>query len=384
MIRSSDIHARLAALELTEDDALALIEKSGRVSDSRNPDPRLEAIAARDPELAGWIRATAADRATLAALPDPAPPDPQRVWSALCDAGVGSVEPPVTLSDLRRVAAPRVASPIPWSRVWRLAIWAGGAGALVAAGLGIAALVPILGRALAPTPAPPIIAHAEPVEARSPDIGVAETQPVSAARAADSRDAAEAPRTLPALAAALDGPEWFLSADRAAELARVGRLGIRLRTAEPDATEARLAALSGDRGLTAPAWRVALDADAAVMSAARASFARDAAPTVEPLILASDQPGVFAELPEPHAAPGPERVVLADARAEGPALASLLAALSQGGRQRAVFELLPTAFDAGESLDAAGALWWTEPPERWGSPRVWVPVVVEPVSPPGR
>ncbi len=361
-----DILTRLRAIGLSEDEALELIE---------TPDePRLRAIGARDASLARALRAMASDRVSLRELADPVVAPDRLASLEQAVRAEAPIEPPLTLADLRVVRQPRVERELPWARIARV-------GGLLAAGVALAIVLPaaIQWVGTRPPRTITITPHNAPgVRTLATEENLPEPEAVFATEHADE------PITITEheqrLAAALEGPDWFLDADRAAELARAGRLAIRVRTTAPTFTQSRLEGLAGDRGLHSPAWRVFDEPDAATV--ARALDSLGPVPhgdwTVDPVILAADEP-LVAAVPVAIAQPSrdPVRVLLADARADGPAVASLRAALSIGRAERAYFEVLPEAVEMPEAGDQSTVLWWTEPLDRWGTPRVWIPVFVD-------
>lgn len=371
-IRLHDVQTRLLALGLSEDDALALIERAD--------DARWSMVSARDPALTAWLGAAALDRAAVQGLPEPEPGPRLRAGAVrvLAEAGVGAggvVEPPLTLGDLRVVARTRAAPALRWSMMLRIG---GGLGA-IAACVAVAVIAPAWwsGWSSPRTPRNEVVAL-DPMGA----VAIEADGAADAALVRGSPEASGAEAATALASAAPSEPEWFVDADRAAALAWEGRVAIRVRTADAARTLERLAALSGDRGLRSPAWRLSGSVGAEAEAAVRVALGPVERPRVmDPAVLASDAAdGVRSVFEAPPARAEERPVLLADARAEASALASLLAALSQDGRQRAVFEALPTAHGLAPPTDASVVLWWTEPAERWGQARVWVPVVIEAVE----
>ncbi len=202
--------------------------------------------------------------------------------------------------------------------------------------------------------------------------------------------AIDAAPTLLATASAADGE---MTTERAIELARAGRLMVRVVTGSVDRTLAKVRDGS-DRRLA--------DVVSCVDTApADASQIASAAETLRPLAgrdtsmdLAQESPTAFAGDHFPADASEAPRSVR-PARSEGfkhhesrravarvdlqlspQAIESLRAALETRGSAVVQLVELPEPMAASATFDPDQALWWTQPPSAW-APRVGVPVVFE-------
>lgn len=367
------------------------------------PGPAGEAHArlTRDPALACLVEALRADRAGLAALPvEPAPP-------GLVEAAEAAAQRLALLA----LTEPSLAAPPPQSAVvparpgrletvlaspWLRPALA--AAAIVAIGAASALLYPALrgrpdrplaaanqvadevriamspapeaGRAVASSPSPPTTTDEL--------LGVPVVD--AAASAPGAADAASlAPSEAPAAPA--------LSPERAAELARDGRLAIVLTTADVAGAQARLESLAARAGSTAR-WTALDPADASAVLAIAPAPTPDAAPGHAPrgpVATAGRSTGLPAEASEP--APlvmSEESVPPAPARSAPVAvtlplrpdlLETLRRALDDGARREARFVELDVPHALEPALDAPGVFWWTSAPGAW-VPRAAVPLVI--------
>jgi hypothetical protein len=180
-----------------------------------------------------------------------------------------------------------------------------------------------------------------------------------------------------------ENPAPTMTLARAADLAREGRLVIRVRSSELDRTLLRLGRMTRE---PRSAWRLGEDAPGPVVAGLQSEQPRMVDPAIEPLTYFWTDPGLPGsplipipgiELPRVE----PQRVLptvfLAQVRADDTSLKGLLAALDATTAHSAIFEetAAPIA-GAPPSLDPDAVLWWKLDPGAW---RPWaaVPVVVE-------
>lgn len=209
------------------------------------------------------------------------------------------------------------------------------------------------------------------------------TEP-SAMKAADAAAPAGATSELATTAAAES-----VSVDRAVELAREGRLVMRVESKNTRGLTS-LEAMGNGRG--ARAWRLRKDVPAAVTASVLAASTATAPSDFVGPVMAASHPTNVASLLAPLVGPraaynvAPPRVTSRGAEIVGtylldlPANAASLQSLAttfadklQGGVR---FEELPEPADAPALSDPESLLWWTQPPPQW-APRATVPVVVE-------
>lgn len=366
------------SLPIDEETLAALVE-----GDLGAPEAELvrERLLRADPGLAARVELMEQDRVMLRALGDESPP------RGLAESVVARLEREALLG----LAGTDAAARPPVSRIQPVARRDGFSRFLTSpagAGLALAAVVTLtIGAALQfmgpkqPTPAAP-----GPV-ADNGSIG-GETAIARSDGAASSRVAgepareAEAARTAPAVTvAAIPDAERFFNddPDRALALLREGRLLIRVRAAAPESATEELARIIDRPRRANEAFRLAREVNGPVMAAMGRHFA-PAAPERSPLAFAAAENLSDRSRVDPVEVRSTlSSVYLADARADGAALAALLAALSLGDGKVAVFEELAEPVELAPVLTAESVLWWSRPPSDWAH-RAYVPVVVERVE----
>jgi hypothetical protein len=259
---------------------------------------------------------------------------------------------------------------------------------LVAGG---ATIVAVLAMRLAATSTPPTF----PIAINTPDDstkglkGPAETGEAHPVIDGSPVELAEAPvidsdAALRTEALADAGPaEPTISLARAVELAREGRLVVRIRSGDVDRTLLRFGRMA-DR--PRQAWRLTEDAPTAIVAGLQTEPPRLVDPRIEPVILSdwSGIPGLDTPMfPFPAMAPPRfeiERVIptvfLAQVRTDEASLRGMIAALNATSIHSAALEESPTPLAMpAPSLDADAILWWTQAPQGW-RPWAQVPVVV--------
>ena len=358
-----------------EADILDLIE--GRLPPTQAD--ALRARLARDPSRAAWVTAVVRDKAVLRSIDDvPAP-------ATLAE----SVETALEREALLGLATGRqVPAPVPITRVYTHPGWPKRVGVGLAAAAGLALTATGL-----------FLAVSRPTAPTTPDTTVAtDDSDVGTATVAESlvRDdgsptivqtdptdhAGPDTTTLTDAAPTRTEPVFFTSAERAAELLAEGRLLIRVRAADALAATERVERLAhGSQG--ARAWRLHSDSPDSVRLALADALRGPVAP---PPLFGPDQVAFErVDRSAPHLAaarvgqPAPLVLYLAETRTDRASLAALLAALSSGDRQRAVFEELPEPIRTPPVVTPEAVLWWAEPPSAW-TPRAHVPIVVEHVG----
>lgn len=176
-----------------------------------------------------------------------------------------------------------------------------------------------------------------------------------------------------------DGEIFTGDWDRALALLDEGRLLIRVRSASPEATHARLVPLRERAPRAGQAWRLEEEVDPALAIAMQEKFAMPVADTGPLAIAADDTPARLMVEPLDPPRTVLEGVYLVDARRDSSAIASLNAALSLGDGQVAVFEALPEPLELPAVLTPDAVLWWARPASSW-SERRYLPVVIERVE----
>lgn len=355
--------------------------------EAREAEAVRERVLRADPDLARRIEMMAEDRVMLRLLPDEPAPE------GLGEAVVARVEREALLG----LSGGDGDGPIPISRYEtqregrRWLTTPAGAG-LAAAAL-LALVVGVMMQTLpwnggGPAPAGPradALAGGDPVR----DVQPLAMAPLEAARAvaADAPAAADVaelraePGAEGLTLAALEESERTFTDDwdRALALLREGRLLVRVRSASPPETLARLEPLHARSSRAGEAWRLEETVSQTVASAMHARYAP--ASQGASLMLAD---GAAAARAEPLADPVSQRsaleaIFLADARCDRSAMASLLAALSLGDGQVAVFEELAEPLELPGVYTPDAVLWWSRPVQDWAERR-HVPVVLERVE----
>lgn len=211
---------------------------------------------------------------------------------------------------------------------------------------------------------------------------------------AGAADLAEA-KPAEVLVAAPEAPEPVeIGPERALELAREGRLAIRVLSGNPERAVTRLENRASRRSAAAP-WRLGGEVDETIIAALanpgpstalvradlppedlRPTFAgMDLPPEVRMLLPGSETTSLAFELPVPaHAVPHGRMV---EVRLDERTLESVRKEAARVAGGRAVYEELPTALPPETPpVSPASVFWWTQPPSAWGG---WgrVPVIIE-------
>lgn len=181
------------------------------------------------------------------------------------------------------------------------------------------------------------------------------------------------------IADALTPADESITADRALELLREGRLAVRIRTLDRDRTLVRLASIHAE---PRPTWSLLDRADETVVAALTPKPAQPES-TLDPSTLASsrghsDAPRPSITIP-PAPSPTPRAVYIAEVDATARALATLRGVLGSGSNQVAEFVALDAPIATPDAASIESILWWTRPPSGWVSRRT-IPVMVDPVG----
>jgi hypothetical protein len=232
-----------------------------------------------------------------------------------------------------------------------------------------------------------------------PETKVAEhANPDAAMRMADSSE--HLPTMEPETTIAMMGPEpefvaevgdGQISTERALELAREGRLVIRLKVADPSIAAQPSRVADRIRRAESPMWRVAADAPAELAAKLSPSMPEPRQPSAsepEPIRYSGEKqyssdlaPGMFGpprppELPPP---PAPKSVYIIQTRLDAQALETLMNAI-EGSYGEAAFEesAEPLSLDSAAVPTPASVVWWGQSPAAWTH---WasVPVVIDTV-----
>lgn len=358
-----------------ESDILDLIE--GRLPEAKAA--ALRARLARDPSRAAWVTAVVRDKAVFRSIDDvPAP-------AAL----VESVETSLEREALLGLSTGRhVPAPMPITRVYSRPRWPKrlGVGLAAVAGLALAAtgLFLYVSRPTMPGVPDTTVAtnDADAGAAPNPDRLASDDDAAGEAEIDTTDDAGSETTTLADTAPTRTEPVFFTSAERAAELLAEGRLLIRVRAADALAATERVERLAhGSQG--ARAWRLFSDSPDSVRLAVADALRGPVAPA--PLFGPDGVAFERVDRSTPHLAaargaqPPPLVLYLAETRTDRASLAVLLASLSAGDRQQAVFEELPEPIHTPPVVTPEAVLWWAQPPSAW-TPRAHVPIVVEHVG----
>lgn len=357
-----------------ESDILDLVE--GRLPEAKAA--ALRARLARDPSRAAWVTAVVRDKAVFRSIDDvPAP-------AALVESVETSLEREALLglSAGRDVPAPMLVTRVYMQPRWPRRV---GVGLAAAAGLALAAtgLFLYVSRPTMPSVPDTAVAtnDADAGALPNPD-RLAIDDAAGEAEIDTTDDAGAGATTLADAAPTRTEPVFFTSAERAAELLAEGRLLIRVRAADALAATERVERLAhGSQG--ARAWRLFSDSPDNVRLAVADALRGPVAPA--PLFGPDGVAFERVERSAPHLAaargaqPPPLVLYLAETRTDRVSLAVLLASLSAGDRQQAVFEELPAPLQTPPVVTPQAVLWWAEPPSAW-MPRAHVPIVVEHVG----
>ncbi len=356
-----------------ESDLLDLIE--GRLPEAKAAAVR--ARLARDPTRAAWVASVVRDKAVFRSIDDvPAP-------HALAESVETALERETLLglSTGREVPAPTLVTRVYTQPRWPKRV---GVGLAAAAGLALAATGLFLVISRPNLPDTPDLTVATNDEGATPDsTAIAPVDNSPPIVEADPSETPGADTTMLADAAPTRaGPVFFTSAERAAELLAEGRLLIRVRAADAALATERVERLAhGSQG--ARAWRLLSDSPESVRLAVADALRGPVDPT--PLFGPDGVAFERVDRSAPHLAaargaqPPPLVLYLAETRTDRVSLAVLLATLSAGDRQQAVFEELPEALQTPPVVTAEAVLWWAQPPSAW-TPRAHVPIVVEHVG----
>lgn len=180
------------------------------------------------------------------------------------------------------------------------------------------------------------------------------------------------------IADALAPADESITADRALELLREGRLAVRIRTLDRDRTLVRLASIHAE---PRPTWSLLDRADETVLAALAPKPPLEQ-PTLDPTVLASSREQSDVPRPSiitPASSPTPRAVYIAEVDATARALATLRGVLGSGSNQVAEFVALDTSIATPDAASIESILWWTRPPSGWVSRRT-IPVMVDPVG----
>jgi len=347
-----------------------------------------ERLLAADPELAARVEMMCQDRVVVRTLGDEQPPD------GLADAVLGKLEREALLGladgesggtiPLSRV---RMVRPSPWARGARRlrtpAVMGLAMAAVLALAIGIA--MQVLPGSL-PRPMPdgegPLALDTHQPDDRAAGPG----GPTDMAVASDVPPAPAGLVTPFAEAGSLaePGPELLFTGDldRALVLLGEGRLLVRVRSAEPEATVAQIGRLTGRAARPGEAWRLGGEVAEPVATALHTKFEPVVTGVEERILASADGPEARGAAPRVSILVRPsalEAIYLADARADRAAMASLRAALSVGDGQAAVFEELAVPLEMPRVVTTESVLWWGRPASEWVG-RSYVPIVVERVE----
>jgi len=281
-----------------------------------------------------------------------------------------------------------VPAPMPITRVYSRPRWPKrlGVGLAAVAGLALAAtgLFLYVSRPTMPGVPDTTVAtnDADAGAAPNPDRLASDDDAAGEAEIDTTDDAGSETTTLADTAPTRTEPVFFTSAERAAELLAEGRLLIRVRAADALAATERVERLAhGSQG--ARAWRLFSDSPDSVRLAVADALRGPVAPA--PLFGPDGVAFERVDRSTPHLAaargaqPPPLVLYLAETRTDRASLAVLLASLSAGDRQQAVFEELPEPIHTPPVVTPEAVLWWAQPPSAW-TPRAHVPIVVEHVG----
>lgn len=170
-----------------------------------------------------------------------------------------------------------------------------------------------------------------------------------------------------------------ITADRALELLREGRLAVRIRTLDRDRTLVRLASIHAE---PRPTWSLLDRADETVIAALTPKPAIEQSP-LDPSTLASSREHSETTRPDinipPPPPPTPRAVYIAEVDATARALAALRGVLGSGSNQVAEFVALDAPIATPDAASVESILWWTRPPSGWVARRT-IPVMVDPVG----
>ena len=193
------------------------------------------------------------------------------------------------------------------------------------------------------------------------------------------------------MAAAISMPDRIITPDQAAQLARDGRLAIRVATLNADRAAQQVSKLTAVKPEASRSWRLGTDLPAhvleSVVSAAEPSQnLATAAPALDihPELLAGDAVHADAskferstpQLPlqaRPVARKPVGFVVEVDAASSS--LSAVKGLLAEKAGAVATFIELPEPVDAGCASDPDSIMWFTQTPDNW-VPRVRVPILV--------
>ncbi|MDX9912675.1 MAG: hypothetical protein RBS39_12670 [Phycisphaerales bacterium] len=370
--------------------------------------PEADAVAravALDPALRDWAAAVRRDRAAMSTLPEERAPArvmrgveqalerhvlmaarvaaPERAG----DEGPGAIPVSIVLPP-RYTLGERVGDVLAHRWFGRGVRFAAAAVLLGAAGVGVWIGSAWLGRGSGPAIASREVDKSsplleEPIDASevgalalAPHAGLADALDGALIEKAEGEGASDALAATGTFGPTIE-PELTLA--RAAELARTGRLVVRVRTGDPmqgvDATAAITERLVRMRGVHALDREVSLAMGEALAGPGTATMfdfamADDAGATA---LREQRAAGRDASRNEPDARQV-AAVLVGEVDADERELERLLRVLRQRGS--VTLEPAPTNVSAGPALDAESLLWWSEPPAHW-SPRGRVLIVVE-------
>lgn len=350
----------------------------------------VEAAIRAHPALAARLEEMRVDRAAMATLGDePAPAGlldsveralERRMLVGLAAGQPLSDDPPVSIFRPAR-RDPFLIGPVRGDAVGRRLALA----AAVLLVLGGAGVLGVLAMRLAPTATPPIeIAdNSTPPQPAGEGPAAPMTGADQATRLATTAGSEPSTELVPNEVPTVEAPASpGMTLARAADLARQGRLIIRVRSVDMDRTLLRLGRIA-DRPRFA--WRLGEDAPSAVIASLQTDAPRMVDPALEPAVaswagiedmsspLFPIAPIVIPRIEVQRVIP---TVFLAEVRADEDALRGLLAALDATTMHTATFEEAPKPVVAsGPALEPEAVLWWTLEPSAW-RPWVGVPVVV--------
>lgn len=402
--------------DISDAELLALLE--GQTA-SLAPDRReaVRAAVAADPELARFVRESRTDAAAMRSMARAEAPDSVR------DAVFATLQRPTIIDNPLRepvggqIPVSSLSVPNPWRRLIERAPvreFALAASLLLVAGLGVWVISQaVKSGPVSPSPNRPIASNTDSGPAGSPDslaLPSAADAPALASGEPDTGDLVSGPMaiddfgfpTIPAeLAAKAVAPVLAKAApagmppSEAAALAREGRLVIRLRTFDADASTADVRQLAQRTSTKDVQWRplepwelsevtVALrlqaPGDTILAVAKRPTDIAGASTTTPPspaapLIAPIGTPADVASALKLKTEYRPLYTVELDENERD--LAALVSRLTRGTSQVAEFvaldEPLPTLMP---STDPSAVLWWTRPPTGW-TRKVCVPIVLE-------
>jgi hypothetical protein len=193
------------------------------------------------------------------------------------------------------------------------------------------------------------------------------------------------------MAAAISMPDRIISPDQAAQLARDGRLAIRVATLNADRAAQQVGKLAAVKPEASRSWRLGTDLPAHVLEtvASAAEPLQNLAtstPAIErraDILTGTDIPadGARFERSAPtgtaapaHAARKPVGFVV-EVDAASNSLSAVKGLLAEKAGAVATFIELPERVDTGCASDPDSIMWFTQTPENW-VPRVRVPVLV--------